>query len=253
MWIFEYYDLIRILTISDLKIKYQSSVLGFLWSFLNPLLMLLVLYIIFSTIRQVSDTEFILYLLIGIISWRVFSNGTTACIRAIYGKPGLVKKVYIPRQILVFSLVISSFISSLFEFVILFILLIILGAPLSLNLAMFPLITAIYFGIVYGVGLALGALFIFYRDLDNIWTVLIQIGFFLVPIFYQVSSIPVQYQTLYLANPVSGIMVMYRDILLYATFPPPLLLVYSIFAAILILAAGMAIFNRMEPRFAEGF
>jgi lipopolysaccharide transport system permease protein len=214
--------------------------------------MLLVLYVVFSSIQHVSDTQFILYLLIGIISWRVFSNGTMASIRAIYGKPGLVKKVYIPRQILVFSLVISSFISSLFEFLILFVLLIVLGAPISLNIAFFPVITVIYFGIVYGVGLALGSLFIFYRDLDNIWSVLIQIGFFLVPIFYQVTSIPEQYQTLYLANPVTAVMILYREILLYATVPSLPILGYSVIAAILILAAGIAIFYRMEPRFAEG-
>jgi lipopolysaccharide transport system permease protein len=253
MWVLEYYDLIRILTISDLRIKYQSSVLGFLWSFISPLLMLTVMYIVFSTMRGISDKEFIVYLLTGIISWRAFSMGTSASIRGIYGKPALVKKIYIPRQILILSIVISSFISSLLEFLILFALLIILSIPLSLNVFLFPVITAIYFGIVFGVGLALGSLFIFYRDLDQIWSVVMQIGLFLVPIFYQVTSIPPQYQAIYLLNPVSAIMVMYRDILLYAAFPSLTLLGYSVLASAIILAVGTLIFRRMEPRFAEGF
>lgn len=251
MWVRDYYDLIRILVISDLRIKYQSSVLGFLWSLLNPLLWLLVLYVVFRNVRNVTDTSLILYLFVGIIVWRVFANGTTSTVRAIYGKPGLVKKIYIPRQILVFSLVISGFISSLLEFVILFAFLIIFNAPLSLNLLMFPPLILIYFGMVYGVGLALGALFPRYRDLENVWTVLMQIGYFLTPVFYQVTLIPEQYQALYLTNPVSAIMVMFRDIMLYATFPSLPLLGYTILASGIILLIGTLIFSRMEPRFAE--
>lgn len=251
MWVLEYYDLIRILVISDLKVKYQTSVLGFLWSLLNPLLWLLVLYVVFQNVRNITDTSLVLFLFVGIIVWRVFMNGTTASVRSIYSKPGLVKKIYIPRQILVFSQVISGFISSVLEFVILFAFLIIFGAPLSLNLLMFPVFMLIYFGIVYGVGLALGSLFILYRDLDNIWTVLMQIGYFLTPVFYQVSALPAQYQALYLLNPVSTIMVMFRDTMLYAAFPSLSLLGYSILAALIILAIGTVIFNRIEPRFAE--
>jgi lipopolysaccharide transport system permease protein len=215
--------------------------------------MLLILYLVFGLMRGNSDTGFILYLLIGIVSWRVFSNGTTASVRGIYGKPGLVKKIYIPRQILIFSTVISNFISSLLEFLILFAFIILFAVPLSLNILMFPVITVIYFGLIYGVGLALGSLFIFYRDLEQIWGVVMQIGFFLVPIFYQITSLPPQYQTLYLLNPVSAIMVMYHDIILYASFPSFSLLGYSTFMGFLILAAGTYIFRRLEPRFAEGF
>jgi lipopolysaccharide transport system permease protein len=118
---------------------------------------------------------------------------------------------------------------------------------------LFPVITVIYFGLIYGVGLALGALYIFYRDLEQIWNVVIQIGFFLVPIFYQITSLPPQYQTLYLLNPVSAIIVMYRDITLYGTFPSVELLGYSMLIAILIYIAGTWIFRRFEPRFAEAF
>jgi lipopolysaccharide transport system permease protein len=251
MWVIEYYDLIRILVISDLRIKYQSSVLGFLWSFLNPLLWLLVLYVIFRNMRNITDTSLLLFLFVGIIVWRVFSNGTSASVRSIYSKPGLVKKIYIPRQILVFSIAISNFISSLLEFVILFAFLVFFGAPFSLNLLMFPVLFLIYFGIVYGVSLALGSLFVFYRDLDNIWVVLMQIGYFLTPVFYSVTELPRQYQVLYLSNPVSTMMVMFREILLYAKFPSLPLLGYGILAAIIMIAIGTAIFNRLEPRLAE--
>jgi lipopolysaccharide transport system permease protein len=120
MWVIEYRELIRILTISDLKIKYQSSVLGFAWSLLNPLLLMLVLYLVFSKAFTTSQDNFALYLLIGIVTWRFLSNGTSSSIRSIVGRASLVTKIFVPRQVLVLSTVLSSFISSLLEFLVLF-------------------------------------------------------------------------------------------------------------------------------------
>src|SRR5512137_1656923 len=116
MWVIEYRELIRILTISDLKIKYQSSVLGFAWSLLNPLLMMLVLYFVFSKAFNTDQENFALYLLIGIVTWRFLANSTSASILALVERASLVTKIYIPRQALVLSTVLSSFISSLLEF-----------------------------------------------------------------------------------------------------------------------------------------
>jgi len=128
MWIFEYRELIKILTISDLKVKYQSSVLGFAWSLLNPLLMMLVLYLVFSNVFKANQDNFALYLLIGIVSWRFLAIGSSASMNAVVCKPSLVTKIYIPRQVLVMSVVLSSLISSILEFLVLVPLLIILGA-----------------------------------------------------------------------------------------------------------------------------
>ena len=96
MWFVEYRELIKILTISDLKVKYQSSVLGFAWSMLNPLLLMLVLYFVFSNVFKMTQDHFALYLLIGIISWRFIANGTTSAMSAIVGKSSLVTKI--PRR-----------------------------------------------------------------------------------------------------------------------------------------------------------
>lgn len=251
MWIFEYYDLIRILTISDLRVKYQSSVLGFLWSLLNPFLMLLVLYVVFSGLYSGTGTSFILYLFVGITSYRFFSNGTSAALRSVVSKTNLVSKIYFPRKILVFSIVLSSFISAMLEFLILFALLLMFMVPLSLNYLLFPAITAIYFGIIYGAGLALGSLFVFYRDLNQIWEVILSIGFFLSPIMYSVTMIPDQLLQYYMLNPITVIMQMYRDVLLYGSTPSLSTFGYAIFIAGVILALGTAIFSWLEWRFAE--
>jgi len=251
MWFFEYYDLIRILTISDLRVKYQSSVLGFLWSLLNPFLMLLVLYVVFSGLYNQSSTDFILYLFVGITSYRFFSNGTSASVQSIVSKANLVTKIYIPRKILVFSIMLSGLISAMLEFLILFALLIIFMAPITFNYLLFPVITLVYFGIVYGIALALGALYVFYRDLNQIWEVVISIGFFLSPIIYPVTVIPEHLLKYYMLNPITIIMQMYRDILLYGISPSLLTFGYAVCAAIIILAIGATIFSRLEWRFAE--
>jgi len=251
MWVIEYRELIRILTISDLKIKYQSSVLGFAWSLLNPLLLMLVLYFVFSRAFTTAQDNFALYLLVGIVTWRFLNNGTSSSIRSIVGRASLVTKVFIPRQVLVLSTVLSSFISSLLEFLVLFCLLVFFGVDLSFNLLLFPLVTAVYFVMVYGVSLALASLYVYYRDLDQMWEVLLQLGFFLSPVVYPITAVPEEYLKLYMLNPVTVVMQINREILLYAQTAPASSLLFIALTAVLILAAGSAIFNRLERRFAE--
>ncbi|MGB4086984.1 ABC transporter permease [Methanothrix sp.] len=251
MWIFEYRELIKILTISDLKVKYQSSVLGFAWSLLNPLLMMLVLYLVFSNVFKANQDNFALYLLIGIVSWRFLAIGSSASMNAVVCKPSLVTKIYIPRQVLVMSVVLSSLISSILEFLVLVPLLIILGAGISPYILLFPFIHLIYFLIVYGLSLILAALYVYYRDLNQIWDVLIQIGFFLSPIVYPLSTVPPQYLDYYLLNPVTALIQMYREVLLYHQLPGLRNLALSLAVGLLLLAAGSAIFKRLERRFAE--
>ena len=251
MWIIEYRELIKILTISDLKVKYQSSVLGFAWSLLNPLLMMLVLYLVFSNLFKANQDHFALYLLIGIVSWRFLAIGSSASMGAIVGKSSLVTKIYIPRQVLVMSTVLSSFISSILEFLVLVPLLIILGAGISPYILLFPFIHVIYFLIVYGLSLILAALYVYYRDLNQIWDVLIQIGFFLSPIVYPLSTVPPAYLKYYLLNPITALMQMYRDVLLYHQLPALGNAALTLGAGLILMDIGTMVFKRLERRFAE--
>jgi lipopolysaccharide transport system permease protein len=251
MWFVEYRELIKILTISDLKVKYQSSALGFAWSMLNPLLLMLVLYLVFSNVFKMTQDNFALYLLIGIISWRFIANGTMSAMSAIVGKSSLVTKIFIPRKVLVLSTVLSAFISSLLEFLVLAPLLVVLGAGLSPYILLFPFIHIIYFFIVYGISLILASLYVYYRDLTQIWDVLMQIGFFLSPIVYPLSTVPTEYMSYYMLNPMTVMIQMYRDVLLYHQMPSPWDVAFTLLAGIGITLIGSAIFQRLERRFAE--
>jgi len=251
MWFVEYRELIKILTISDLKVKYQSSVLGFAWSMLNPLLLMLVLYFVFSNVFKMTQDYFALYLLIGIISWRFIANGTMSAMSAIVSKSSLVTKIFIPRKVLVLSTVLSAFVSSLLEFLVLAPLLVVLGAGLSPYILIFPFIHIIYFFMVYGISLILASLYVYYRDLNQIWDVLMQIGFFLSPIVYPLSTVPTEYMSYYMLNPMTVLIQMYRDVLLYHQMPSPWNVAFTLLAGLGITLIGSAIFQRLERRFAE--
>jgi len=172
-------------------------------------------------------------------------------ISAIVGRPSLVTKVYVPRQVLVLSTVLSSFTSSILEFSVLIPLLIFFGVDLSANVLFFPLIHLAFLGLVYGMSLVLSALYVYYRDLNQIWDVLLQAGFFLSPIVYPAEIVPDKYLAAYMLNPVTVTIEMYREALLYATAPSAADLAFVAAAAGAALLVGGAVFGRLEGRFAE--
>ena len=251
MYLFEYSELIKNLVASDLKVKYQSSVLGFAWSMLNPLLMMLVLYAVFNSIFRFEQEHFALYLLIGIIAWRFLANGTMAAMSSIVGKPSLVTKIFIPREVLTFSMAMSAFISSILEFAVLIPLLLILGVSLSFTMLLFPVIHILFFVMVYGLSLVLASLYVYYRDLNQIWDILLQVGFYLAPIIYPISLVPEKYIFYYMLNPVTRLMVMYRDTLLYGTIPSALDFLIVAMCGLVFLIIGTMIFRKLSPGFAE--
>ncbi len=251
IYLWDYRELIGNLVVSDLKIKYANSVLGFAWSLLNPLMMMVILYFVFSVIYKNNQQNFILYLLIGILSWRFFSIVTTSALESIVMKPSLVKKIYIPREILPLSTVISGLVSSFLEFTVLLPLLFLLGVGIHSAIIAFPVVQILYFFIVYGVSLILASLYVYVRDLNQLWSVAIQLGFFLSPIVYQVTLVPSRYLGLYGLNPVTRVINLYRDIFLNNTIPGLYDFLYILGFAAAMLIVGSLVFGRLSRRFAE--
>ncbi len=245
----QYAELFKNLTMTDLKNKYQNTALGFAWSLLSPLLLMLVLYFVFRHIFRAENFE--VYLLIGIITWRFFANGTTSALFSIVGKANLVTKVYIPRWLLTGSSVASSLISSTLEFMVLLPLALILGGQISLSVFLFPIIHLLYATMILGVGFAVAALFVRYRDLQHIWEVFLTAGFFLSPIIYPMSQVPDKYMDVYMLNPLTRVMIIYRDLLMDGTFPAIRDLLFVALAAMVVFILGYLIFRGLEPRFAE--
>jgi len=248
MW--QYRELIRNLTIADLKNRYQNTSLGFLWSLLSPLLLAGVLYFVFRYLFR-SEENFAINLLVGIMAWRFFANGTSSSLYAILGKPTLVTRVYIPRQILVLSTALVNLISSLLEFVVLLPIIFVLLKHLPVTVLLFPLIHIIYFWFIFGAGLLLSSLYVYFRDLNQIWEVLVNILFFCSPIVYPLSIVPAYLMPYYQLNPVTQFIVIYRDVMAAGTLPSLFSVAIVIGFAIAAYLVGSLVFGKLQRRFAE--
>ncbi|MFC1938405.1 ABC transporter permease [Chloroflexota bacterium] len=248
MW--QYRELVQNLTIAELKNKYQNTTLGFFWSILSPLLLALVLYFVFRNLFS-QEENFAVNLLVGIMSWRFFASGTASSLSSIVSKPTLVTKVYIPRQILVLSNVLSSLISTLLEFLVLLPILLVLLGNLPLTILLFPVIHVVYFWLIFGAGLLLSALFVYFRDLSQIWEVLVNVLFFMSPIIYPLSIVPDYLITYYMLNPLTRFIVMYRDVMVDGNLPSVGSLIVAISSCAGVFMVGSIIFGKLQRRFAE--
>jgi lipopolysaccharide transport system permease protein len=248
---YNYRHLIWILAWVEFKQRYKNSVLGYLWSLLEPLLMLGVLYIIFSNLMKYPVEHYPLFLLMGIILWNFFSRATTSSLAAIRFRPSMIKKIYFPRDIMVISNCTTALLMSLFESVVFVVFMAFFQIPLSLNIAYLPVIIFLFYFLTLGVSLALAALNVFYQDIQYIWAVVLQIGFFATPVMYPLSVFPSSLLKILSYNPLAQIIFIARDITLYSKAPNTASLAFVIVIAFVILAIGYAIFSRLEPRFAE--
>ncbi len=248
MW--QYRELVINLTIIELKNKYQNTALGFFWSILSPFLLATVLYFVFSNVFS-QEENFAANVLVGIMAWRFFAGGTMSSLYSIVGKPSLVTKVYIPRKILTLSTALSVLISSTLEFIILLPIIFVLTGGIPVTILLFPFISLLYFWLIYGASLVLAALFVYFRDLNQIWDVVIFSGFFLSPIIYPLSRIPDSYMTYYLLNPITRLIIMYREVMIAGNLPSIGSLIVVIGWCVILFIMGNLVFNKLQRRFAE--
>jgi len=246
-------SLIRELAILDLKLKYRNSVLGVLWTFLEPLLMLAVLYVVFTSIFQSRIEHFPLYLLLGIIMWNMVVRGSTMGVNSIVTRGGLLTQFFLPKSIFATSSVVTSTIMFSFEFIVFLIFMVAFQFLPPITILLFPLILAMSFVLVLGVSLPLSVLNVYYRDVQFIWGIIIHAGFFVVPIFYTLDMLPENIRQLVMLNPMAQLIEMAHNVSLYGTLPSSQDLLYTVGVISLIFLVGYAIFRKMEGRIVEEF
>jgi ABC-type polysaccharide/polyol phosphate export permease len=248
----QYWSLLREFTICGFKLRDQGSLLGFLWTLLHPLMLLLVLYMLFQDRLGSSIEHFRIYVLIGIIHWSFFATATTKTVNSIAMRREVVGNIYFPREILVFSDVGTVLISFVLELLVLFVFMVAEGIPFQATWFLLPLSILLQSLFIIGIGLLLATLQIYVRDIERIWTIVLRIGFFLVPIFYDPMVIKSDVQrTIYLCNPLTQIMIFSRSLLIDGRVPDGLWTLYTVAVGILLAAAALVFFKKMEPSFAE--
>jgi len=244
-----YLNLLYGMTKASFKLRNESSYLGVFWYLLGPFLTFIILLLVFSG-RLGSDVElYPLYLLSGIVVWNFFSASTSCSLTAVMGQANLIKSLPLRRDILVLSAVLDVFVSHLFELAILFVFMLYFGV-LSVTALFFPLILILQLVFVLGTGFALSSLHFVFRDLGQVWSVLMRAWWFATPIFYVLNEGgPGEKANMF--NPMFHAIDLSRDVLIYAQPPNIVSLAIFSFFAITSFVAGYVIFHKLSPRFAE--
>ncbi len=245
----KYRDLLVELIVKDIKLKYKNSVLGILWSMLDPLLTMIILTIIFGSVFKRDIPNFPVYVLIGRLVYSFFSEATNGSMNAILANRQLIKKIYVPKYFFPFAKVCSTFVTFLISFIPLIIVMGLTGMKFSsTNLLM--IVPAIYLlGVSLGVGMLLCTIRVFFGDIKHIYSAVLLIIMYMTPIFYPADIIPKQFLGFIVLNPLYTILNMFRDVLMYNTLPSISAHILCITYVIISLGVGVVAFYKTQDRF----
>jgi homopolymeric O-antigen transport system permease protein len=259
--LYRYRTLIGTLVLRELRARYRGSFLGFLWSFLNPLLLMAVYALVFSIYLRVPMEGYPGFLFSGLLPWLWFSSSLGHAAGVIVGSGTLVKRVLFPAEVLPLVSVLANLINMLLSLPLLFIFLWIFGIRPHAVLVFLPLLLALQFLLTTGLALALSALNVHLRDVEQILTNGLTLLFFLSPILYPVSTVPttlhlgdslsVPLRPLYFLNPIAGLVQSYQNIFFFGHEPHWIHLGTVTVCAVLALVGGWWVFDHLRDTLAE--
>lgn len=253
--LYQYRELLKTNVKKEIRGKYKASMLGVLWSFINPLLQVLVYAIVFPYMLRNTGDNYIIYLITGIIPWTFFNSSLLSCVGCIKSNAGIIKKVYFPREILPLSSVISGFVNFLISCIIILIFCLGFGVGISWHIIFVPLIALIEGILILGFGLALGAMDAYVQDLEYIMNFVLTMAFYGTPIVYQLNTFSSAsfVSKLVRLNPITTLMNAYRDVFMNHAVPDMQALGLVAAFSVIVLVIGYMIFKKLEKGFAEQF
>ena len=245
----KFQPLLSELVARDIKIKYRRSVLGVLWTLLNPLCMMIILSIVFSSIFKFDVENFPLYVLSGQVIFNFFNDSTTSSMSAIISSASLIKKVYVPKYLFVLSRVMSSFINLMASFTALLLVMVATRAELhwTVFLSVIPLAMVVLFS--FGVGMFLAAITVRFRDVIHLYSVFTTGLLYLTPVIYPMAALPDVVKTIVMINPLTNYLLMFRDVMFNNTLPSVFSVLLGIAEAALALALGLYVFYKNQDEF----
>jgi ABC-type polysaccharide/polyol phosphate export permease len=249
--LYRYRALVQILILRELKARYRGTFLGFLWSFVNPLILMATYVVVFSVYFRIDMENYPVFLLCGILPWAWFSSSLSEATHSIISNGGLIKKVYLPSEIFPLVYVGSNMFHYLLSVPILLFFLILFKVKLSGVFLSFPLILCIQFLLTYGLVLILSSLAVQFRDLFHIVPNLLMIWFFITPIFYPITMVPEKYRFLVNLNPMTYLMTAYQDIFFFNRLPSGPGLMVMVGLSFVLLMIGLSFFETRKDLFAE--
>ena len=246
-----YREILLILTWRDLKARYRGSVLGFLWTFLNPLLLMIIYSLVFSLYLRMEVRAYPIFLFTGLLPWIWFSSAMLGGATSIVDSGSLIKRVPFPPQILPAVSVTATLVNFLLALPLLLAFMVAWGFPLGWSLLTLPLPIAIQYVFTLGLTIVLSMVTVRYRDLQQILGNLLTLWFFLTPVLYPTTMVPAQFQGVLMLNPMAILVGAFQDALYGSQVPPLRQLAVVAGLATVILGVALALVNRLRWGLAE--
>lgn len=243
-----YRDLVLTLVARDLKVRYRRSSIGFLWTMLQPLLTMLVLQLVFSTIFRFEIDNYPVYALAGILFWNFFSQSISASMNSLRGNASLLGKMPVPKVVFPLATVLAGVVNLLLALVPLFAILVVTGHPIRPAILFLPAAIVLAGLFTLGAGLLLSPLSVFFHDVVELVGVTLTLLMYLTPVFYPMSIVPEHLRWVVRYNPVRSVLEVFRDPIYYGKIPPLSHLVVAMVVVLLSLLIGADFFRRSSDR-----
>ncbi len=246
-----YRDLILELVKKEIKVRYKNNILGYAWSILNPLAQALVFFVAFQLILKVKIDNYVLFLILGLFPWQWFLNSVATSSVSILNNSNLIKKTVFPREYIVYAGVLNDTVHFVLSLPVLALFLLIYHQTIQPQyLLLFPVLVVIQLFVTLGVSLLVASVNVFFRDLERLVAIILNMLFYATPIVYALDMVPDKLKFIIYANPLALLITNYRNIFLYGDVNWRFLALSAGYAVV-IFAVGYFTFSRLKSRFAE--
>ena len=250
--LYDYRQMIFSLVKKDLRGRYKGSVLGFMWTFISPLLQLIIYTLVFQHFLKSGIDRYYLHLFVALIPWIFFSSSITVGAASIISQKDLVKKIYFPRMVIPISYVTSCFVNMLLCFIVIFAVIIVTGAGINfIAVLTLPVIMIVEYIFALGMAMLASAVTVYFRDLEHILGIVSMAWMYLTPVVYPKSMIPEKYVPIFDLNPMTHIINCYRTVLYEKKIPDLSTLLLAASLGVFFLIFGAVVFNKLQRHFAE--
>jgi len=249
--LYQYRELLKTSVKKEIRGKYKNSFLGVIWSFLNPMLQIIVYAIVFPLILQNKQENYVIFLCAGLIPWNFFSTAISRAAFTMVENGNIIKKVYFPREILPISLVTSEVVNFLISTIIILGFVLFSGLGITKYIIFYPIILVAQYLIILAISFIVSSITVYFRDLQHFIGVVLQLLFYATPIVYASESIPANFAWILKINPMTSIIDGYRAIFYNQTMPNLSAIGIIIVIGILGCSIGYMIFKKLQKGFAE--
>ena len=249
--IYNYRELLKTNVKKEIRGRYKNSILGVMWSFLNPLLQLAVYAVIFGALLAGGDPTYHIYICVALIPWTYFTTSITQSAFTIIGNGDIIKKVYFPREILPISVVTSGAVNFMISTIIILAFVLVAGLGITKYILLYPYILLVQYILQLGIAFIVSSITVYFRDLEHIIGVVLMAAFYGTPIVYKLEQLPPNLQVLMQINPMTHLINAYRDIFYYQQMPNVKVLGLLLISSVALVIVGYFIFKKLQKGFAE--